>query len=68
MGVRSSIRGTTYSHLQSLGNSKPPGLRDTGLGYPFHLSTLPSTLCGKAWGCFAVPLANTCHMPLEVCV
>lgn len=38
MGVSSSIKGVTYSHRQSLGNSKATGLIDTGL-----VSGLPST-------------------------
>lgn len=33
---RSSIKGVTYSHLQSLGYSKATGRRDTQvLGFPF---------------------------------
>lgn len=57
-----------YDPFTSPGRSKPTGLRNTGLGSPLHLSPVPCTLYGKAWGCFAVSLANTCHMPLEVCV
>lgn len=66
--VRSSVKGMTYSRLQSLGSSKPTGLRDTGLGSRLHLPALPSVLCQKAFGCCPRSPANTCHMPLRRCV
>lgn len=59
VGVGSSIKGVTYSPRPSLGNSKATGLRDTGLGSPFHLPIRPLHCAGKA------SRANTCHMPFQ---
>lgn len=46
-GVRSSLKGVTYSHVRSLAHSKTTGLRDTGLESPLYLPTGPLHCAGK---------------------